>query len=125
LTSPAIATDCLAAPELATSPADRDCASRDFGRERVSRAAEGLPEAKQNTGQSRAGRRNRHGGGRLVRRLHRRQPFRAIEARTGKQLRVTKLDRRANANPITYQGKDGKQYVAIVTSDSLVAFTLP
>jgi glucose dehydrogenase len=37
---------------------------------------------------------------------------------------VTKLDRRANANPITYQGRDGKQYVAIVATDSLVAFTL-
>jgi quinoprotein glucose dehydrogenase len=51
--------------------------------------------------------------------------FRAIEAKTGKELWVSKLDRRANANPITYQGRDGKQYVAIVATDSLVAFALP
>lgn len=51
--------------------------------------------------------------------------FRAFDAKTGRQLWTTKLERRANANPITYQGKDGKQYVAIVATDSLVAFSLP
>jgi len=38
---------------------------------------------------------------------------------------VTKLDRRANADPITYQARDGKQYVAVVATDALVAFSLP
>ena len=51
--------------------------------------------------------------------------FRAIEAKTGKQLWLTKLDRRANANPITFLGKNGKQYVAIVATETLVAFALP
>ena len=51
--------------------------------------------------------------------------FRAIDARTGRELWVTKLDRRGNANPMTYQGKDGKQYVAIVATDTLVVFALP
>ena len=51
--------------------------------------------------------------------------FRAIDARTGRELWVTKLDRRGNANPMTYQGKDGKQYVAIVATDTLAAFALP
>jgi quinoprotein glucose dehydrogenase len=51
--------------------------------------------------------------------------FRAIEAKTGKQLWVTKLDRRANAKPITYRGRDGKQYVAIVATNTLVVFALP
>jgi glucose dehydrogenase len=51
--------------------------------------------------------------------------FRAIDAKTGTQLWVTKLDRRANADPITYQGRDGKQYVAIVATDGVVTFSLP
>jgi quinoprotein glucose dehydrogenase len=40
--------------------------------------------------------------------------FRAFDARTGKELWVTKLVDAAKATPITYQGKDGKQYVAIL-----------
>jgi quinoprotein glucose dehydrogenase len=40
--------------------------------------------------------------------------FRAIDAKTGKELWVTKLVDAAKATPITYQGKDGKQYVAIL-----------
>jgi quinoprotein glucose dehydrogenase len=39
--------------------------------------------------------------------------FRALDARTGKELWVTKLADSAKAMPITYQGKNGKQYVAI------------
>ena len=30
-----------------------------------------------------------------------------------------------NANPITYLGRNGKQYVAIVATDSLQVFALP
>ena len=51
--------------------------------------------------------------------------FRAFDAKSGKELWVAKLDRNANADPITYLGKDGKQYVAIVATDSLVTFALP
>jgi quinoprotein glucose dehydrogenase len=51
--------------------------------------------------------------------------FRAFDSKTGKQLWVAKLDRNANANPLTYQGKSGKQYVAVVATDSVVAFALP
>jgi len=51
--------------------------------------------------------------------------FRALDAKTGRELWVTKLDRRGNANPMTYQGKDGKQYVAIVATDALVVYALP
>ncbi len=42
--------------------------------------------------------------------------FRAIDARTGKELWVTKLVDAAKATPITYQGKSGKQYVAILAA---------
>jgi glucose dehydrogenase len=51
--------------------------------------------------------------------------FRAFDANTGKQRWVTKLNRQANANPLTYEGKNGKQYVGVVASDSLIVFALP
>ena len=31
----------------------------------------------------------------------------------------------ANANPMTYRGRDGKQYVAVVADDTLRVFALP
>ncbi|HEX4346333.1 MAG TPA: PQQ-binding-like beta-propeller repeat protein, partial [Vicinamibacterales bacterium] len=51
--------------------------------------------------------------------------FRALDARNGNELWVTKLDRRGNADPLTYRGKDGKQYVAVVATDTVAAFRLP
>ena len=40
--------------------------------------------------------------------------FRAFDSKTGKELWETRLAMSAHANPITYQGKNGKQYVAVV-----------
>jgi quinoprotein glucose dehydrogenase len=62
--------------------------------------------------------------------------FRAFDAKTGKKLWETLLDASAASTPITYMGKDGKQYVVIaagggtaigrkVMADDLVAFRLP
>ncbi len=62
--------------------------------------------------------------------------FRAFDAATGKVLWTAKLEASAHATPITYEGSDGKQYVAIVstgggflesplTSDTVTAFALP
>jgi quinoprotein glucose dehydrogenase len=65
--------------------------------------------------------------------------FRAIDSRNGKELWETKLEYSAIAVPMTYMGKNGKQYVAIVAGDggagvtdpavgnnqSLVVFALP
>ncbi len=51
--------------------------------------------------------------------------FRALDAKTGKQLWVTKLPKRGNADPITYQGRNGKQYVAVVATDMLAVYALP
>ena len=42
--------------------------------------------------------------------------FRAFESRTGKLLWETKLDNEGHTNPMTYLGKNGKQYVVIVSS---------
>ncbi len=51
--------------------------------------------------------------------------FRAFDAQTGNQLWEVTLESNVNANPMTYIGGDGKQYVAAVAGDKLVAFTLP
>jgi quinoprotein glucose dehydrogenase len=51
--------------------------------------------------------------------------FRAIDSKTGQELWSAKLDATGNANPMTYEGKDGKQYVAIVAGLTLNVFALP
>jgi len=62
--------------------------------------------------------------------------FRAFDAKTGNLLWETQLEAGGNATPITFMGKDGKQYVVIaagggtpagrkVMSDTVVAFRLP
>ena len=42
--------------------------------------------------------------------------FRAFDSKTGKLLWETKLDSEGHTSPITYQGRNGKQYVLIVSS---------
>jgi quinoprotein glucose dehydrogenase len=42
--------------------------------------------------------------------------FRAFETRTGRELWTVVLDYSAHATPMTYQGEDGRQYVAIVAT---------
>jgi quinoprotein glucose dehydrogenase len=63
------------------------------------------------------------------------QRFRAFEAATGKELWSTKLETGSYTIPMTYEGRNGKQYVVIVASggsfydtsagDSVIAFALP
>lgn len=63
------------------------------------------------------------------------QRFHAFEAATGKLLWETKLDTGSYVVPMTYQGKNGKQYVIVVSTggsfydptagDSVIAFALP
>jgi quinoprotein glucose dehydrogenase len=67
--------------------------------------------------------------------------FRAFDSRTGKELWMTQLDATGDAVPMTYRGRNGKQYVVIAaggtnrfrmlantagqTADTLIAFALP
>jgi len=51
--------------------------------------------------------------------------FRALDATTGEELWVDQLDQRGNANPMTYQGGDGRQYVVIAARDTIEAYRLP
>lgn len=76
-----------------------------------------LPAGKQNTG------RNNGSGGPIVTAGglvfigatddHR---FRAFDAKTGRELWSTMLQQNAHAVPITYRGKDGRQYVAVTVA---------
>lgn len=51
--------------------------------------------------------------------------FRAFDAATGEQIWEALLQNNANANPMSYKGKSGKQYVAINAGGSIVTFALP
>lgn len=68
--------------------------------------------------------------------------FRAFDGRTGKELWIEKIDASAHTVPITYKGRDGKQYVVVeafggpgivalngyfndTPGDSVIAFALP
>ncbi|HEY7338035.1 MAG TPA: PQQ-binding-like beta-propeller repeat protein [Bryobacteraceae bacterium] len=51
--------------------------------------------------------------------------LRAFDSKSGKELWSGQLERQANAVPMTYQAKNGKQYVAVTASDTLVVFALP
>ena len=44
--------------------------------------------------------------------------FHAFDTRTGKELWTTKLDAPGQATPITYLGRDGKQYVVVASGSS-------
>jgi quinoprotein glucose dehydrogenase len=50
--------------------------------------------------------------------------LRAFDSKTGKELWSGQLERQANAVPMTYSAKNGKQYVAVTATDSLVVFAL-
>ncbi len=77
----------------------------------------GLPEGKQNTGSSNSAGGIATGGGLFfISGGTSDKLFRAFDSRTGKQVWSVELPYVATAMPMTYQGKDGKQYVAIVAA---------
>jgi quinoprotein glucose dehydrogenase len=51
--------------------------------------------------------------------------FRAFDAKTGAELWSTQLPQAINANPMSYRGTNGKQYVAVVANSQLVAYAVP
>jgi quinoprotein glucose dehydrogenase len=51
--------------------------------------------------------------------------FRAFDSKTGQELWSVKTPEVAHANPISYLGKDGKQYIAIAAGSTFVTYKLP
>lgn len=86
---------------------------------------DGLPPGKQNTGRPVLAGPIATASGLLFIASTDDNRFRALDSRNGHELWVTKLDRRGNADPITYQGRNGRQYVVVVATDTVVAYALP
>ena len=84
-----------------------------------------LPEGKRNTGGSGSAGPIATAGGVVIVGASNDRRIRAFDSKNGKELWVAPLPGAGNANPITYTGKNGKQYVAIVATDSLQVFSLP
>jgi quinoprotein glucose dehydrogenase len=95
--------------------------------------SEALPPEKQHTGTSNTAGAIATAGGLVFIGSTSDNRFRAFDSRTGKELWETKLEHTATANPMTYRGRDGKQYVAIVAAaggspgptQGLVVFSVP
>jgi len=96
---------------------------------------DGLPEGKHTTGRPGNGGTIVTGGGLVFVGATDDSRFRAFDAKTGKEMWTVKLRGAAEATPMTYEGRDGRQYVVIastgggffnnpVTDDSIVAFAL-
>ena len=94
-----------------------------------------LPEDKQKTGRPNIGGSIATAGGLIFIGATDDSRFRAFDSKTGKELWVSKIDAGAHSAPITYQGKDGRQYVVVVATgggflgdkshaDTLIAFAL-
>ena len=85
----------------------------------------GLPEGKRNMGLSGSAGPIVTAGGLVFVGATNDARFRAFDAMNGKELWSAKLGRTANANPLTYQAKSGKQYVAVIATDTVHVFALP
>jgi len=86
---------------------------------------DGLPEGKQLQGNSGSAGPTVTAGGLVFVGATNDRRFRAFDATTGKELWEAKLSNNANANPMSYRGRSGKQYVAINAGGTIVAYALP
>jgi quinoprotein glucose dehydrogenase len=110
-----------------------NAATGDFAWEVPLGISEALPPEKQHTGATNTAGAIATAGGLLFIGSTQDRRFRAFDSRTGKEIWTVKLDHVATANPMTYRGNNGKQYVAIVAAaggapgatQGLVVFALP
>jgi quinoprotein glucose dehydrogenase len=97
-----------------------------------------LPEGKKNTGRITMGGSIATAGGLVFIGASNDRRFRAFDSKNGKELWVTKLDYSALSVPMTFEGRNGKQYVAVTAAggggitdpnpantESLYVFALP
>jgi quinoprotein glucose dehydrogenase len=86
---------------------------------------ENLPAGKQNVGGSGSAGPMVTGGNLVFVAATDDRRFRAFDSKTGKELWATQLPATGNANPMSYQAKNGKQYVAIIAGSQVVVYALP
>ena len=86
---------------------------------------DGLPPEKQNTGRGGAAGPMTTAGGLLFIGTTADARFRALDSKTGKELFVTRLNATGSANPLTYQARNGKQYVVQAAAGTINVFALP
>lgn len=86
---------------------------------------DGLPPEKQNTGRGGSAGPIATAGGLVFIGSTSDGRFRAIDSRTGRELFVTRLNAAGTASPMTYQGRNGKQYVVQAAAGVLNVFALP
>jgi quinoprotein glucose dehydrogenase len=86
---------------------------------------EDLPEGRQNVGGSGSAGPMTTASGLIFIGATNDRRFRAFDAKTGKERWSIRLPQTVNANPMSYRGKNGTQYVAVVASSQLVVFSLP
>lgn len=86
---------------------------------------EGLPEGKNVLGNAGSAGPTVTAGGLVFVGATNDKRFRAFDAASGKQLWEAVLLNSANANPMSYKGNSGKQYVAINAGGAIVTFALP
>jgi len=91
-----------------------------------------MPEGKKHVGSAGSGGPIATAGGLVFITATNDRKFRAFESKTGKELWAAPLELNSTAVPMTYQGKDGKQYVAVVVANGtagpnqqLVVYSLP
>ena len=85
---------------------------------------EELPDGKQLAGNSGSAGPTATAGGLVFVGATNDRRFRAFDQDTGAQVWEARLEGNANANPMSYRGKNGKQYVAINAGGTIVAYAL-
>jgi quinoprotein glucose dehydrogenase len=86
---------------------------------------EGLPAEKQNTGRGGSSGPIATAGGLVFIGSTSDARFRAIDSKSGKELFVTRLNATGSASPMTYQARNGKQYVVQAAAGTINVFALP
>lgn len=102
-----------------------DAATGDIAWQSTLGITDDLPAGKQDTGRPIRAAAIVTGGGLLFVAGTDDNRLRAFEAATGREVWAARLAGFGNANPITFRGGNGKQYVAVAASDRVVAFALP
>ena len=102
-----------------------DVATGDIAWRRPLGVTETLPAGKQETGRPGRAAAIATAGGLLFVGATDDNRFRALESSSGRELWADRLDGRGNADPMTYLGGDGRQYVAIAATDTVFVYALP